>query len=119
MFLGIEIGATKLQLGAGRGDGTPLVELCRCDVELAAVAAGIRRQIETIVQKKGDITDFRRSAAQQRDRSHDGPSKISDVPFSGAPFQARFRRDLWRRCAGRPAALERQDGGRGGAQKRG
>ncbi|MGA2620797.1 MAG: ROK family protein [Thermoguttaceae bacterium] len=47
MFLGIEIGATKLQLGVGRGDGTPLVELCRCDVELAAGAEGIRRQIET------------------------------------------------------------------------
>ncbi len=26
MFLGIEIGATKLQLGVGRGDGTPLVD---------------------------------------------------------------------------------------------
>ena len=24
MFLGIEIGGTKLQLGVGRGDGTPL-----------------------------------------------------------------------------------------------
>ena len=46
MFLGIEIGGTKLQLGVGLGDGSPLVELQRIDVRLDEGAAGIRRQIE-------------------------------------------------------------------------
>jgi glucokinase len=46
MFLGIEIGATKLQFGVGTGDGTPLVALQRIDVDLGEGAAGIRRQIE-------------------------------------------------------------------------
>jgi glucokinase len=44
MFLGIEIGGTKLQLGVGRGDGT-LVALERHGVILADGAEGIRRQI--------------------------------------------------------------------------
>ena len=48
MFLGIEIGGTKLQLGVGRGDGSPLVELRRCDVEVRDGAAGVRRQIEAV-----------------------------------------------------------------------
>ena len=46
MFLGIEIGGTKLQLGVGRGDGTPLVALERLDVRPENGPAGIRRQIE-------------------------------------------------------------------------
>jgi glucokinase len=46
MYLGIEIGGTKLQLGVGRGDGPPLVALVRLDVDRAAGAEGIRRQIE-------------------------------------------------------------------------
>jgi glucokinase len=46
MYLGIEIGGTKLQLGIGRGDGSPLVELVRLNVNRAAAAEGIRRQIE-------------------------------------------------------------------------
>ena len=45
MFLGIEIGGTKLQFGVGAGDGTPLVCLERRDVEPAAGAAGILEQI--------------------------------------------------------------------------
>jgi glucokinase len=48
MFLGIEIGGTKLQLGVGPGDGT-LVSLWRGAVDLAAGAAGIRRQIVAAV----------------------------------------------------------------------
>ncbi len=48
MFLGIEIGGTKLQLAVGRGDGSPLVELCRADIHPDDGAGGILRQIETI-----------------------------------------------------------------------
>ena len=48
MFLGIEIGGTKLQLAVGAGDGTPLVELRRADVRPEDQAGGILRQIETI-----------------------------------------------------------------------
>ena len=44
MFLGIEIGGTKLQLGLGRGDGV-LAGLWRGAVDPAKGADGIRRQI--------------------------------------------------------------------------
>jgi glucokinase len=44
MFLGIEIGGTKLQLGLGRGDGQ-LLALWRGAVDAAAGGEGIRRQI--------------------------------------------------------------------------
>ena len=44
MFLGVEIGGTKLQLGVGRGDGR-LVALNRFDVRPERGAAGIREQI--------------------------------------------------------------------------
>jgi glucokinase len=48
MFLGIEIGGTKLQLGVGPGDGT-LAGLRRETVEVAAGPDGIRRQITAAV----------------------------------------------------------------------
>jgi glucokinase len=48
MFLGIEIGGTKLQLGLGYGDGT-LVGLWRGEVDVTAGPEGIRRQILTAV----------------------------------------------------------------------
>ena len=48
MFLGIEIGGTKLQLGVGRGDGGSLVDLRRAQVEPQHGAEGIRRQIEQL-----------------------------------------------------------------------
>src|ERR1700726_3277787 len=44
MFLGIEIGGTKLQLGLGEGDGV-LRALWRGTVDVAAGAEGIRGQI--------------------------------------------------------------------------
>jgi glucokinase len=44
MFLGIEIGGTKLQLGVGPGDGT-LTALWRARVDVAAGPEGIRQQI--------------------------------------------------------------------------
>lgn len=48
MYLGIEIGGTKLQLGVGGGDGT-LAALWRDTVDVAAGPEGIRRQIVAAV----------------------------------------------------------------------
>lgn len=48
MYLGIEIGGTKLQLGVGMGDGV-LAGLWRGNVDVAAGADGIRRQIAEAV----------------------------------------------------------------------
>jgi len=48
MFLGVEIGGTKLQLGLGRGDGQ-LLALWRGAVDAAAGGEGIRRQIVAAV----------------------------------------------------------------------
>ena len=45
MYLGIEIGGTKLQLGVGPGDSSTLAEIHRLDVDPARGAAGIRHQI--------------------------------------------------------------------------
>jgi glucokinase len=45
MFLGIEIGGTKLQLGVGAGTGPPLAALERLDVRPERGAEGIREQI--------------------------------------------------------------------------
>lgn len=45
MWLGVEIGGTKLQLGVGAADGSPLVELVRFDVEPRAGARGILDRI--------------------------------------------------------------------------
>lgn len=45
MFLGIEIGGTKLQLGVGDGRSAQVVALERLNVDPAAGAAGIREQI--------------------------------------------------------------------------
>ena len=51
MYLGIEIGGTKLQLGIGLGDGSPLVELQRTNIDPAAAATGILAAIKTIGQE--------------------------------------------------------------------
>lgn len=48
MFLGIEIGGTKLQLGLGPGDGT-LAALWRGPVDVPAGGPGIRTQIESAI----------------------------------------------------------------------
>jgi glucokinase len=50
VFLGIEIGGTKLQLGVGPGDGT-IAAIERAAVEPAAGADGIRLQILELVLK--------------------------------------------------------------------
>ncbi len=46
MFLGIEIGGTKLQLGVGTGVGPPFAAFRRLDVEASRGAVGILEQIE-------------------------------------------------------------------------
>lgn len=48
MFLGIEIGGTKLQLGVGPADGQTLTELVRLDVDISRGGAGIREQIASV-----------------------------------------------------------------------
>jgi glucokinase len=48
MHLGIEIGGTKLQLGIGRGDGSPLASVERREVDRSSGAAGILTQIAEI-----------------------------------------------------------------------
>src|SRR5262245_19149924 len=57
MYLGIEIGGTKLQLGAGDGSGCELAALVRLDVDPRRGAAGILEQIENaasgLIQKHG------------------------------------------------------------------
>ncbi len=47
MFLGIEIGGTKLQLGIGHGDGSDLVAIERRDIAADHGAMGILEQIES------------------------------------------------------------------------
>lgn len=61
MFLGIEIGGTKLQLGLGEGTGN-LAALWRGNVDPTAGAEGIRRQIMTalpIVLTNGQVNRAR------------------------------------------------------------
>ena len=48
MFLGIEIGGTKLQLGVGHGDGSDFVAFERRDVDIARGGQGIRDQIRSV-----------------------------------------------------------------------
>src|SRR5262245_45555418 len=51
MFLGIEIGGTKLQLGVGSGDKGELIELVRRDIDPRRGAAAIRADIEDAGRK--------------------------------------------------------------------
>jgi glucokinase len=48
MYLGMEIGGTKLQLAVGAGDGSPLIDPRRAEIRPEEGAGGILRQIETI-----------------------------------------------------------------------
>jgi len=48
MFLGIEIGGTKLQFGVGPGDSGSLTDVKRLAVEPKLGAEGIRRQLEEV-----------------------------------------------------------------------
>ena len=48
MYLGIEIGGTKLQLGVGAGDGSDFVAFERRNVDIAKGGQGIRDQIREV-----------------------------------------------------------------------
>jgi glucokinase len=48
MYLGIEIGGTKLQLGVGHGDGSDFIAFERREVQIAAGGEGIRNQIREV-----------------------------------------------------------------------
>ena len=48
LFFGIEIGATKLQLAVGRGDGSPFVDVKRAEIRVEEGAGGILHQIQSI-----------------------------------------------------------------------
>src|SRR5687767_9955244 len=47
MYLGIEIGGTKLQLGVGDGSSSEMAALVRCDIDPRRGASGILEQIES------------------------------------------------------------------------
>jgi glucokinase len=49
MYLGIEIGGTKLQLGIGDGEHADLRAQRRLEIDPSARAAGIRRQLQEVV----------------------------------------------------------------------
>jgi glucokinase len=58
MYLGIEIGGTKLQLGVGAGNSDQLIDLERRDIDSSKGAEGIREQIleaGTLLKSKHDI----------------------------------------------------------------
>ena len=62
MFLGIEIGGTKLQLGVGRGDGSDFVAFERLDVDPSKGGQGIRDQIRGVGRKLVAAHSIQRAA---------------------------------------------------------
>jgi glucokinase len=72
MYLGIEIGGTKLQLGIGAGDGT-IVALWRGIVEPAQGADGIRRQIMQAVPELLERTGLAHGALRGAGIGFGGP----------------------------------------------
>lgn len=73
MFLGVEIGGTKLQLGLGRGDGQ-ILALWRGTVDAAAGCEGIRRQIAVAVPKLLDRANQDRSSLRGVGIGFGGPT---------------------------------------------
>jgi glucokinase len=72
MFLGIEIGGTKLQLGLGLGDGV-LRGLWRGDVDVQSGADGIRRRILEAVPALLNQSGIDRAAVQRVGIGFGGP----------------------------------------------
>jgi glucokinase len=72
MYLGIEIGGTKLQLGVGPGDGT-LAGLWRGNVDVDAGGEGIRRQILGAVPELLRQSQVERSALKRVGVGFGGP----------------------------------------------
>ena len=73
MYLGIEIGGTKLQLGLGPGDGT-ILGLWRGAVDPAAGGEGIRRQIVAAVPELLAQAGVERSALEGAGVGFGGPT---------------------------------------------
>jgi len=72
MYLGIEIGGSKLQLGVGQGDGK-LASLWRGTVDVAEGADGIRRQITQAVPELLSQAKLDRSQIQSVGIGFGGP----------------------------------------------
>jgi glucokinase len=80
MFLGIEIGGTKLQLGVGRGDGV-LLKLWRGSVKPECGGEGIRQQIlQAVPQLLNDrglsLADIRRIGVVRRATEADATQTV-------------------------------------------
>lgn len=73
MFLGIEIGGTKLQLGLGRGDGQ-ILAMWRGSVDAAAGGDGIRRQIAAAIPELLAKASVERSALRGVGVGFGGPT---------------------------------------------
>jgi glucokinase len=73
MFLGIEIGGTKLQLGVGRGDGK-ILGLWRGTVDAAAGGDGIRRRITVAIPELLASANLDRSALRGVGVGFGGPT---------------------------------------------
>jgi glucokinase len=73
MFLGIEIGGTKLQLGLGRGDGE-ILALWRGNVDQARGGEGIRQQIVAAVPQLLARASVERSALRGIGIGFGGPT---------------------------------------------
>ena len=94
MFLGIEIGGTKLQIGLGRGDGT-LIDLWRGGVDVARGGEGIRAQIlqatPALLQRAGlDRTQVRGGGV-----GFGGPSTMPTRPSSSRTRSRAGMAFLW------------------------
>ena len=76
MFLGIEIGGTKLQMGLGEGDGS-LAGSWRGEVDVAAGPEGIRRQITTASPELLEQARVQRSSLRAAGIGFGGP--VDDV----------------------------------------
>ena len=62
MFLGIEIGGTKLQLGVGLGDGSDFIAFERRNVDISRGVQGIRDQIREVGRELVAKYDVKRAA---------------------------------------------------------
>jgi len=82
MFLGIEIGGTKLQLGCGTGDGRLLAAVNRLEVNPADGAKGVREQIVEAFYCGLDHSTF------------DPPTPLAIGVGFGGPFDSRTGRTI-------------------------
>ena len=79
MFLGIEIGGTKLQLGVGTGRDAELAALVRHDVDATRGAAAILEEIErsaTALIQKHPVEGLALASAARAIASQVSPPKV-------------------------------------------